>query len=142
VGSRGTEPSLTPPPLVQADPSPPPDDAHEHTHPKQPRRKPFQRTDPPAPPPDPPKPTQQDPPVPPSPKKRPTQLIPEKPEDYTVWDYLKEDALDTTMKESMPLISKWFGIVGKGLEYVPGLKGVGKAYQGIGKAAEGLQLIY
>src|SRR6185503_15272014 len=33
-------------------------------------------------------------------------------------------------------------IVGKGLEYVPGLKGVGKAYQGIGKAAEGLQLIY
>jgi hypothetical protein len=46
------------------------------------------------------------------------------------------------MTESMPLISKWFGRVGKALQAVPGLQGVGKAYELIATIADGLNLLY
>jgi hypothetical protein len=62
--------------------------------------------------------------------------------DYGIVDYLRDDLTHTTMTESMPLISTWFGRVGKALEYVPGLKGVGKAYEAVGEIADGLQLVY
>jgi hypothetical protein len=68
--------------------------------------------------------------------------VPPKPEEYGIIEYIKEDFLHTTMTESMPLISKWFGRVGKVLKTVPGLQGVGKAYETIGDIADGLELVY
>src|SRR5262249_44206949 len=127
LGSRGTEPSPSPPPLVQAQLSPPP-------APPPRRRLPPRGVAPPVPPPEPT-------PLPPPPK-RPKQFIPPKCEEYGILEYLKEDALHTTMTESMPLISKWFGRVGKVLKTVPGLQGVGKAYETIADIADGLELVY
>jgi len=64
------------------------------------------------------------------------------PDEYNIVDYLKEDFLHTTMTESMPLITSWFGTAGEIMEKVPGLQGMGRAYSGIAKVAEGLQLVY
>lgn len=124
LGSRRTEPSLSPPPQVQAQVSP-----------VKRRRLP---------------PVEEIKPVPPVPSPVPTKRAPPprvppkggRPEEYGIIEYMKTDFIDTTMTQSMPLISKWFGRVGKALEYVPGLKGVGKAYQAIGQIADGLQLVY
>src|SRR5205823_784942 len=81
-------------------------------------------------------------PVPTPPRERPKQFISPKPEEYGILQYIKEDLLHTTMTESMPLISKWFGRVGKVLKTVPGLQGVGKGYEIIAEFADGLQLVY
>ena len=115
--NRGTEDSLSPPPLIPAPPPPPP------PHP------------PPPPPPHPPPPRHVE-------RQRPAPLPPPTPDEYTIIDYFREDFVDTTMKESMPLISKLFGRVGEVLQAVPGLQGVGKAYEDIGEIAEGLNLLY
>lgn len=55
---------------------------------------------------------------------------------------MQEEFIHTTMTESMPLISEWFGRVGGVLEKIPGLKGVGEGYQAIGAIADGLSLVY
>jgi hypothetical protein len=68
--------------------------------------------------------------------------VPPPREEFGIIDYIKEDFVHTTMTESMPLISKWFGRVGKVLKTVPGLQGVGKAYETIADIADGLQLVY
>jgi hypothetical protein len=119
---RGTEQPLSAPPLVQAPPPPPP----PQPLPKRPEPVPS--------------PTQ--PELRPVPKRRPAPLPPPKPEEYGIIEYLREDFIDTTMTESMPLISNWFDRVGKVLQTVPGLQGVGKAYEAIGEIADGLNLLY
>lgn len=123
---RGTEYPLSAPPLVQAEPPPPP------------KRVVHKIPPPPVPPPAPP------PPAPALiPRRRRAPLPPPRPEEYGLWEYFEDGSfLRTTMTESMPLISKWFGLVGKGIQVVPGLKGVGKAYEAIGEIADGLSLIY
>lgn len=121
---RGTEARLSPPPLVQAEPPPPPP-------PPPPPKRVVPTTVPPAPVSD------------PIPKRRPAPLPPPKPEEYGLMEYFEDGSfLRTTMTESMPLITKWFGRVGKGLQVVPGLKGVGKAYEAIAEIADGLNLLY
>ena len=55
---------------------------------------------------------------------------------------MREDFVHTTMTESMPLISKWFGRAAKVLKVIPGMQGVAKIYEGIETAADGAQLIY
>jgi len=123
TSNRGTEPALSPPPLVQAEPPPPP-----------PKPKPLDTKKKKEPPPDPT-------PIPP-PKKRPPLPDPPPEKPYGIVEYLKEDFVHTTMTESMPLISKWFGRAAKVLEVIPGMQGVAKIYEGIETAADGAQLIY
>lgn len=122
LDSRGTAPDLSPPPLVEAQTSPP--------KPPPPRKGTV--------PPPGPVPTPEPAPRP----KPPKSFVPPPPEEYGIIDYIKEDFVHTTMTESMPLISKWFGRVGKVLKTVPGLQGVGKAYEAIAGIADGLQLVY
>jgi hypothetical protein len=131
VGQR----QLSPPPLVQAEPTAPP--PHRPPSPPPPSASRPRKSVPPAPPPKdaPPKEPKRITPVPRINIDRPGFL------DELI-DYGKHEFLHTTMTESMPLIAKWFGRVGKALEYVPPLRGVGKGYEAIGEIAEGLQLIY
>jgi hypothetical protein len=117
---RGTEAPLSPPPLVEAP---------KRRKPVPPPAKPEQTK---PPPPDPKPPPKKRPPLPPAPP----------PEEYGIIEYLKEDFVHTTMTESMPLISKWFGRAAKVLEVIPGMQGVAKIYEGIETAADGAQLIY
>jgi hypothetical protein len=125
---RGIEQPLSAPPLVQAPPPPPPE--RRRRTPSRPKRGPE-----PVPSPPPPE-------MRPVPKRRPAPLPPPQPEEYGIFEYFKHDFGPVTMKESMPLISKWFGRVGKVLQAVPGLQGVGKAYEVIGEIADGLNLLY
>ena len=122
TANRGTEPPLSPPPLVKADVKPPP--------PPPPDEKKRKKVEPPPPEPKPP------------PKKRAPLPPPPPDEEFGIIEYLKKDALPTTMKESMPLISKWFGRVGKAMQAIPGLQGVGKGYEMVADIADGLSLIY
>jgi ATP-dependent Lon protease len=46
------------------------------------------------------------------------------------------------MKESAPLIAKFFGIAAKVLKFIPGMQGVAKGYEAISQTAEGAELIY
>jgi hypothetical protein len=116
--NRGTEPPLSPPPLVQAERRPPP---------------------PPPPPPDGEKKVEL--PKPPPKKRLPLPPAPP-PEEYGIIDYLREDFIDTTMMESMPLIEEWFDRGSQVLDLIPGMKGVAKIYKGISVAAGGGKLLY
>jgi len=113
--NRGTEPELSPPPLVKAQRPPPPKKVDPESKPPKPE---------------------------PPPKKRPPLPDPPPEKPYGIIEYLKEDFVHTTMTESMPLISKWFGRAAKVLEVIPGMQGVAKIYEGIETAADGAQLIY
>jgi len=119
TSNRGTEPPYSPPPLVKADVKPPP-----------PPKKKIEQVQPPPPDPKPP------------PKKRPAPVPPPKPEEYGIIDYLREDFVHTTMTESAPLISKWFGRAAKVLNVIPGMQGVAKLYEGIADGFDGASLIY
>ena len=118
--NRGTEAPLSPPPLVKAEKPPPPP----------PPKKKIADVKPPPSEPKPP------------PKKRPPLPDPPPEKPYGIIDYIHEDLVHTTMTESMPLISKWFGGAAKVLEVIPGMQGVAKIYEGIATAADGAQLIY
>ena len=119
TSNRGTERPLSPPPLVKADvkPPPPPKEKIEQVQPPPPEPKPL-------------------------PKKRPAPVPPPKPEEYGIIDYLREDFIDTTMMESMPLIEDWFDRGSQILDLIPGMKGVAKIYKGISIAAGGGKLLY
>jgi hypothetical protein len=106
---------------VKADVKPPP--------PPPPKKK-IEQVQPPPPEPKPP------------PKKRPAPVPPPKPEEYGIIDYLREDFVHTTMTESAPLISKWFGRAAKVLNVIPGMQGVAKLYEGIADGFDGASLIY
>lgn len=120
TANRATEPQLSPPPLVEAERPPPP-------KPKEKKKKVE-----PAPPES----------AKPPPKKRPPPPPPSPPEEYGIIDYLKEDFVHTTMTESAPLISKWFGRAAKVLNVIPGMQGVAKLYEGIADGFDGASLIY
>jgi hypothetical protein len=117
--NRGTEPALSPPPLVEAPKrrKPPPPAKPEQTKPSQPEPKP-------------------------PPKKRAPLPSPPPEEEFGIIEYFRTDFVPTTMKDSMPLISKWFGRVGKAMQAIPGLQGVGKGYELIADIADGLNLVY
>ena len=57
-------------------------------------------------------------------------------------DYMRKDFFNTTMTESMPLISTWFGRAGDVMEKIPPLKGFGKAYKLIAEIADASNLLY
>lgn len=120
TANRATEPQLSPPPLVEAERPPPP-------KPKEKKKKVE-----PAPPES----------AKPPPKKRPPPPPPSPPEEYGIIDYMREDFVHTTMTESAPLISKWFGRAAKVLNVIPGMQGVAKLYEGIADGFDGASLIY
>lgn len=134
VKAQTAKPEFSPPPLVEANPWPKPKRKLMYSPPPLVQADPFNPNDwLPWPAPQPPVPR----------KKQPMPIKPEKPDEkYGILDYLKDDFIHTTMTESLPLMSEWFGRVGKGLGYVPGLQGVGKAYEAIGETAGALNLIY
>jgi hypothetical protein len=120
TANRATEPQLSPPPLVEAERPPPP----------KPREK--KKKVEPAPPES----------AKPPPKKRPPPPPPSPPEEYGIIDYMREDFVHTTMTESAPLISEWFGRAAKVLNVIPGMQGVAKLYEGIADGFDGASLIY
>jgi len=73
---------------------------------------------------------------------RPPVHVPEESLGDRIIEYMKEHFVHTTMTESMPLISKWFGRVGDVLEKIPPLRGVGEAYKLIAEIADAANLLY
>lgn len=141
------EPPLTPPPLVQAPsskpevqskpkakprPQPPPGTTSTERGIKDSRPTAQQRIGGPVPPSQPR----------PTPRRAPVVSVPEESLGDQIIEYMKEDFVHTTMTESMPLISKWFGRVGDVLEKIPPLSGVGKAYKMIAEIADAANLLY
>jgi hypothetical protein len=62
---------------------------------------------------------------------------------HQIKDYFESgEFTHTTMTQSLPLISTWFGRVGDVLEKIPPLEGFGKAYKLVAEIADAMNLLY